>query len=213
MTEYTKFLGVIIDQNLYFHKHIQYIKGKIARGIGILYKCKVFFSQSTLLSMYNAFIYPYYNYCIAVWGNTFDCHLKPLVILQKRAIRLIVGARKYEHSDPIFDSLKILKLKEIYIYSVQLFLFKFHYNNLPQFFDDLYQCNNITHSHNTRQQEMFRTPILRSFPASRTIRASGVHIYNYFVNVLDLNCSFLTFKYRLKQHILNNSEIVEHTMK
>ena len=163
--------------------------------------------------MYNAFIYPYYNYCIAVWGNTLDCHLNPLVVLQKRAVRLVVGARKYEHSDPIFESLKVLKLKEIYIYAVQLFLFKFHYNNLPEFFDDFYQCNNITHSHNTRQQEMFRTPLLKFFPASRTIRASGVHIYNYFITVLDFDCSFLTFKYRLKQHILNNHAIVEHTMK
>ena len=41
----TKFLGVIIDKFLSFQQHIQYVKGKIARGIGILYKCKCFFGQ------------------------------------------------------------------------------------------------------------------------------------------------------------------------
>ena len=34
----SKFLGVFIDQNLSFNEHIMYIKGKIARGIGILNK-------------------------------------------------------------------------------------------------------------------------------------------------------------------------------
>ena len=37
MIERTKFLGVIIDQNLSFQSHINYIKGKVARGIAILY--------------------------------------------------------------------------------------------------------------------------------------------------------------------------------
>ena len=32
MTERTKFLGVMIDQNLSFQSHIMYIRGKVARG-------------------------------------------------------------------------------------------------------------------------------------------------------------------------------------
>ena len=34
----TKFLGVVIDPCLTFKSHILYIKGKIARGVGILNK-------------------------------------------------------------------------------------------------------------------------------------------------------------------------------
>ena len=114
--EHTKFLGVVIDQNLIFNKHIQYIKSKVSRSLGIMYKCKTFFNQSTLVTLYNAFVYPYFTYCISVWGNTFECHIRPLELVQKRAVRLIIGARKYDHTDPIFDALKILRLKQIYIY-------------------------------------------------------------------------------------------------
>ena len=39
--EKTKFLGVIIDEHLTFQSHIKYIKGKVARGFGILYKCRL----------------------------------------------------------------------------------------------------------------------------------------------------------------------------
>ena len=151
-----------------------------------------------------------------MWGNTYDYHLEPLVLLQKRAVRLIVGARKYEHTEPIFETLKILKLKEIYIYSVQLFCFKFHYNKLPEVFDDLYQSNyrNDDHDYDTRHQRRFRPSLLKYFPACRTVRVTGVQMNNYFLSVIDFDCSFLTFKYHLKKHILSNSaNIVKLTMK
>ena len=63
----TKFLGVMIDQNLTFHDHIQYMKGKISRALGILYKCRKYVNTSTLVTLYNAFIYPYCNYCVSTW--------------------------------------------------------------------------------------------------------------------------------------------------
>ena len=151
-----------------------------------------------------------------MWGNTYDYHLEPLVLLQKRAVRLIVGARKYEHTEPIFDTLKILKLKEIYIYSVQLFLFKFHYNKLPELFDDFYQSNYINNYHDidTRHQRKFRPSMLKNFPACRTVRVTGVQMYNYFSSVLNFDCSLLTFKYHLKKHILSNTNsIIKLTLK
>ena len=66
MVDSTKFLGVYIDQNLLFQKHILYIKGKISRGIGILYKCKPVLNETSLKMLYNAIIYPYFVYCIEV---------------------------------------------------------------------------------------------------------------------------------------------------
>ena len=211
--EYTKFLGVVIDQNLTFHKHIQYIKGKISRGVGILYKCRLFFNQNTRQSLYNAFIYPYFNYCITVWGNTFQSYLDPLVKLQKRAVRVVAGAKKYDHTEPIFDTLKILRLNQIYIYAVQCFLFKFYRNMLPSFFDDFYQYNNVNHDHDTRHQKSLRTPLLKSFSSSRSVRASGVPIFNYFIHILNYDCSFITHKIHLKKHILRHGTLFELIMK
>ena len=44
----TKFLGVILDQHLTFESHVPYTKGKIARGIGILYKAKKYLKESSI---------------------------------------------------------------------------------------------------------------------------------------------------------------------
>ena len=52
---------------------------------------------------------------IRIW-KTQNGYLEPLVKLQKRAVRTITGARKYEHTLPLFQNLSLLNIKEIYIY-------------------------------------------------------------------------------------------------
>ena len=117
MVEKTKFLCVIIDQNMSFQSHINYIKGKVASGIGILYKSRTYFNLETMRALYDAFfnIYPYFTYCIEVWGNTsgYQSYLKSLVKMEKRAIRTIVEAWKYAHTAPLFPYMKLLNIKEI----------------------------------------------------------------------------------------------------
>ena len=83
--------------------------------------------------MYYAFIYPYYTYCITVWGNTFSSVVEPLIKLQKRAVRQITGAGRYDHTMPIFQSLNVMNIPKLYIYSVLIFLYKYHHQDLPNF--------------------------------------------------------------------------------
>ena len=45
----TKFLGVIIDDNLNWSNHISYINSKIAKGICIICRARKFFSKSSLI--------------------------------------------------------------------------------------------------------------------------------------------------------------------
>ena len=68
----TKFLGVIIDDNLNWSNHISYINSKIAKGIGIIWRARKFFSKSALINLYYAFIFPYLIYCVEVWGNSVE---------------------------------------------------------------------------------------------------------------------------------------------
>ena len=78
MKDSTKFLGVMLDKYLDFDEHVQYTKGKVSRGLGILKRCCRVFIQKTLITLYYSFLYPYLNFCNSVWGNTNDKILKPL---------------------------------------------------------------------------------------------------------------------------------------
>ena len=54
----TKFLGLIIDDQLNLLEHIQYIKNKVSKSVGILCKVQHYLNQQTLLNLYYTFVYP-----------------------------------------------------------------------------------------------------------------------------------------------------------
>ena len=202
--QHSKFLGVIIDQNLTFYKHIQYLKGKISRAMGILYKCRKYLNQSTLLTLYNAFIHPYFNYCIPAWGNTFPTYLQPLITLQKRAVRIVMNAKFRANTAPIFKDLRILNVSKLHAYSVQLFVYKYHHNLLPDIFRDFYVQNSAIHSHFTRQGNDFHPPIFNYSQTYRNVRCFGVKTFKYFRPHIKMDCSYYTYKRHLKHYLVNN---------
>ena len=124
----TKFLGIIIDNQLTWKWHINYIAGKIARGIGMLIKARQFLNKVGLMSLYYSFIYPYLTYCNHIWGATYKTRLKRLVILQNKAIRVLAQAGNRTSSDPLYKKLNIMKLENINTYLLCFVcpLIKFH---------------------------------------------------------------------------------------
>jgi hypothetical protein len=63
----TKFVGVIVDQELNWKKHIIYTSKKIAKAIGILTKTKQILNRNTLIQLYYSFVYPYLIYGNLIW--------------------------------------------------------------------------------------------------------------------------------------------------
>ena len=84
-----KYLGVILDNKLSWIQHISYVKRKISKGIGIMYKARNYIDKKVLLGLYHSYIYPYLIYCIEFWRNAPTCHINPLFMLQKRIIRIL----------------------------------------------------------------------------------------------------------------------------
>ena len=101
-TDHTKFLGVVLDNNLTCGNHIKYISSKVSRSLGILYKLQDYLPTTSLIGLYYTFVYPYLIYCIPIWGNTTENHLYPLKILQKRAIRIINKKPFLHHTNDLF---------------------------------------------------------------------------------------------------------------
>ena len=204
LVDKTRFLGVMIDPCLTFSSHISYIKGKIARGVGILNKCKRYLSESTLVTLYYSFVYPYYNYCNCIWGNTFKTYLDPLIKLQKRAVRTIASANRRAHTEDLFKRLKILPVDKLFIYCTQLFMFKFYHGLVPGIFQNFFASNESIHSHNTRQSSHLHSFGAHTSLRHRCVRMAGVNIFNHFYDILNLNCLFVTYKYHLKTYLSQN---------
>ena len=204
MERKTKFLGVIIDENLLFRDHIKYVKGKISRSLGILYKCRKYFDSDTLLMLYNSFVYPHFTYCLSVWGNTCKSYLSPILSLQDRAVRLISGVKR-DHEMPIlYEKHGLLPFHKIYVYSVQCFAYKFHHDTLPEIFRKFFIRNSDVHQINTKSKSLLHVPICRSESRSISVSFSGVRCYNHLYNQLPLNTVLYQYKMNLKIYLRTN---------
>ena len=118
-----------------------YIRKKIAKGIGIILKVRKVFNNETLFSLYYTFVYPYLNYCIHVWGKTYDTHLHYLIVLQNKVIRIINGVPPRTNADNLYVLHDILSVKRLYSYNVALFMYKYSNQLLPDVFDNFFFPN------------------------------------------------------------------------
>ena len=109
-----KYLGVIIDNKLIWKTRIEHICSKMAKGSWALTRLKKYVSKQTLIKIYYSMIYSYLRYCITNWGSASKTTLMPLVKLQKRIVRIIGGCDYRDHTDPIFQEMKLLILSDIY---------------------------------------------------------------------------------------------------
>ena len=175
--------------------------------MGILYKCKKYFNQSTLLMLYNVFVYPYYNYCVTISGNTCKTYIDPLLKLQKRAVRIIRNVPFRTHTAPLFNELNILTLCKLHVYAVQLLMYKHKHSELPDIFSSFFVPNSMIHNYFTRQHDCLHVPLIHGNLAGRNLRSFGVKTFNYFNSRIGMLCSYAAYKRRLKLYLLNNDWI------
>ena len=128
-----KYLGVYIDCHLKWKEHILEVSKKLARGIGILLKLRHFVNLASLVQVYYSITYSFLTYGIIVWGNTYSNNLQPLIILQKKAIRIITFSDFRTHTSLIFKQLSLLSY-------AMLLSFKLHYSciGITRVFSQIY---------------------------------------------------------------------------
>ena len=66
---FTKSLGVLIDENLTWSNHINAITKKISSGIGSIKRISYCVSPATLHTIYHGLVQSHFDYCSIVWGN------------------------------------------------------------------------------------------------------------------------------------------------
>jgi hypothetical protein len=74
----------------------------------------------------------------------------------KKAVRSITGSKYNAHTDPIFKSLNILKVADIYAISQLKCYHQFVNDELPKYFKQFhFHTIDELHDHNTRTQKYF----------------------------------------------------------
>ncbi len=184
--EYVKYLGVLIDSKLSFKQHTIAISKKISRAIGIMYKLRYFVNKKILLMIYYSLVYPFLIYAIPVWGVAANKSLNPILVLQKKVVRLILFKDQFPnhagplvHSRPLFKDLKILTVHDIFKLETNKFVFDCLQSLNPSQFHSyyVYPINNCNTAGNRNDKLSISTARTKTYGLD-AIKNKGAHVWN-----------------------------------
>ena len=122
--EYTKYLGVYVDENLSWDIHVSFVERKISKYIPIVYNIRNSLTSESLKLLYNCMIYPPLIYANIIWSSICKSKLNSLVLIQKKIVRMLAFKAKYDHTDPLFHQFNMLKIERINEYMSLIFVYK-----------------------------------------------------------------------------------------
>ena len=129
----TKFLGVIVDEKLKWTKHINTVKSKMCRYVGIMYKIKHLLPVKARLQVFHSFVQSHISYCNLVWGFSAKSNIESIFASQKKGLRAVMpGYVNYfykegeppAHTKSSFNSMKIHTIHSIIIKNALLTMHK-----------------------------------------------------------------------------------------
>ena len=204
----TKFLGVLIDENLTWQPHISHISTKISKSIGILYKASPFLNKSLLKQLYYSFVHSHLSYGNIAWGSTHKSKLEVLYRRQKHAIRVISSQNRFTHSKPLFEEMKILNIYQINILQILFLMFKCKIGISPKLFLELFKYK--PPNKYTLRNQFLVEPKIKSKFEEFAIYYRGPHLWNKIValnTTLNNQEVIHLFKNKIKNHLLFSCQV------
>ena len=115
----------------------------MSTSIGVLWKLKPFLTCKLLLQIYKSLKLPYFSYYNLIWHTASAKRIEKLLILPKKAVRIISKAEFLAHTDPIiskaeflahtdslFNKFGLIKITDIGNLQISIFVYKFFVTRL-----------------------------------------------------------------------------------
>jgi hypothetical protein len=192
LSDESKFLGFIVDSNLNWKRHVDSLCNRLGSAVFALRKLKPLISGEALKQVYFAYFHSLLSYGTLVWGNSTDA--KRVLIVQKRAIRTLVGVSNRHPCRELFISQRIMTHYSQYIFDILLFV----RNNISQFVRIDFPGKQL------RSTGRLRTVSRRMALSKKNPRVIGPTYYEHLPADLRNETSDETFGRKLRNLLLEN---------
>lgn len=180
IVEQAKYLGVILDSELNFKYHSNWIKKKLASKVGFFNRISWYLNTETKIKLYQSLISPHIDYCSSVLFMLNKNDIDALQKIQNKAVRTILKANKYTPIQDMYDALSWLKVKERILLNTLTFIHRIHIDLVPEYLKKKLTPREVNHKYNTRNLRKSKTKITYTITKAgeNTIYSKGIRIYN-----------------------------------
>ena len=197
------FLGLTIDENLDWNPHLQKISNKVSRTLGVMCRLKNYLPVHILRLLYNSLVLPYLQYGILTWGFKIGRIEK----LQKRAVRIITCSKYNAHTEPLFKTLNLLKVSDMFTLNLLKMYYKYKNQSLPFYVMNMFTDAIEPHDYNLRNKYVLQSSVARTQSGDKCVRCYLPHLINNTdENILTKisTHSYQGFVFYVKTSILNS---------
>ena len=192
-------LGVIIDDELRFENHIDFLTKKLARSLFLLNRLKIYIDSDARKVFFNAHCVSHINYASTVWSSSAQNHLKKLNTLYKRGAKIILPDPTLSTQEKQSE-LDILPLNKQLEFNKLVSVFKTRFNLTPDYISNLFMKSHRENSTN------YLLPLARIDLFKTSFSFSGALLWNALPLNIKLCCSCSNFKTKLRQYLQNTTK-------
>ena len=106
----------MLDEKLSFSDHVEMVKSKVTKRIGVLGRIRKYINKQTALTLYKTLVLPHFDYCDYVWDHLTFSDAYTLQKLENSAMRMILDADIYTSCHKMHKELGLMWLDERRIY-------------------------------------------------------------------------------------------------
>jgi hypothetical protein len=200
-----KYLGILIDEHLNFNDNTDFLCNKLSKAVFQLRRAKLYVTRKHLLTLYHALFNSHLWYCTNIFSCTSQSNLNRIMVLQKKAIRIVTNSNYNAHTANIFSSLNLLPFDKLVKFRQLIFMHSIKYKYAPKSFDNMWQAfNERENIYNLRELSDFILPA----PRFEGFRKFPIYSLAKNWNESDINLRLqhnsATFRFELKRQLLAN---------
>ena len=191
------YLGLRIDSRLKFNEQIKHVKSKLSAQSGVAYRLGHRVPLETARTLYYSFTYSMIKYCLSIYGGLLvgSSRGDGLERLHKRIIiRLFSPHFRGLNYDRILCNLGILKLPDLYLYTVGVIMYRFIMMNEYAFLNECLNPSVGTHQYETRNRNLFQLPFPRVEAVRLNLKYQYLNCWNLIPEIIKLSPTLGRFK-------------------
>ena len=180
-TSSVKYLGIIMDENLTWCEHLDYLQKKLMKFVGIFYKRRKVLPNECRRNLYYAFVHSNIIYGIEIYCNTRSSYLSKIERTVNKLLRILQNKRRREiHVIDLYKNYNTLPISSLFKLHVLKFMHAFYFckEKLPVVLHAYFVKNSCIHSHNTRNKNDFHVNSVKTYNGIRKITTLGATLWN-----------------------------------
>lgn len=185
-----KYLGVWVDQNLNWHKHVDLLTNRVRKLMPVFKKLRHIEDMALIKMVYYSLCQSIVDYCIAVWGGTHKNNIIKLERAQRAVLKVATSKPRLHPTTLLYKECGVLTVRQLFVLKSVLHAHQ--------------SCRQLPLLNQRRKDNVFRIKHHRTVFSSRHPLYIAPHLYNTLSKTIPLrNLTFSKCKHVVKNFLLS----------